>query len=196
MNQKLLYCIISLLLFPIYMGMIVLAGPLISLLLGERWTPAIPTFQLLCVLGFFYSLGNPIGSLLLAKGRVEIGLYLNIWMIVLYSFAIWVGSSWGVEGVAAGLVIANSLGLFPVGFWVRWLLVGMRPLDYVAAFGPMLVSAAVMGGCVLLGRNLMPSSVGKFAQLATLTLAGCVIYLLIILSWQRPFFARLKQTLH
>ncbi len=186
--------IVSLIMFPIYAGMIVLAEPLVLVLLGENWASLVPTFRWLCVLGFFYSLGNPIGSLLLAKGRVELGLYLNVLMIVLYSIAIWAGASGGTAGVAAGLVIATAFGLFPVGFWMRWVLVRMRPLDYTAAFTPMLVCSGAMGAGLLLAHEFMPGSIGRVVELVTLTLLGCVIYFLTIAFWQWPFFVRLKQT--
>ncbi len=80
---------------PIYLGMFAAAQPLITLLLGERWQPAIAIFQILVWLGILYSLGNPIGSLLLAKGRADIGFWCNLWGVAVYAIAIWVGAHWG-----------------------------------------------------------------------------------------------------
>lgn len=186
--------VIALILFPVYVGMIVVAEPLILALLGESWASLVPTFRLLGVLGMFYCLGNPIGTLLLAKGRVEIGFYLNLWLVVLYAAAIWVGGRWGIEGIAAGLLTVFFVGLFPVGFWIRWLLVRMRPMEYLAAFGPMLISAAVMGAFVQWARNTGLGFGNPVADLIVLAVIGAAVYLAIIVPWQRPLLVRLKNT--
>jgi lipopolysaccharide exporter len=184
--------VIALVLFPVYVWMILLAEPLTLLVLGQGWNSAVTTVQILAVLAMFYSLGNPLGSLLLAKGRVELGFYLNIWRVALFAAAIWMGVRWGVEGVAAALVLATAFGMVPVGFWIRRLLVGMRALEYLSAFGPMLASAMVMCMCLLLIRSYGPEFKNPVVELVVLTVAGAAVYLAIILPWQRPFFLRLR----
>lgn len=185
--------VIALVLFPVYAGLIVLAQPLTLVLLGEDWLPMVPVFQTLGVLGVFYSLGNPIGTLLLAKGRVEIGFFLNLWSIALYASGIWFGRHWGVEGIAAGLLTAFVVGLFPVGFWIRWLLVKMTPIRYLSAFAPMLLAALAAGAAVHLARAAGPA--GPAAQLAAFAVLGAALYLAIILPWQRPLLNRLREAL-
>jgi O-antigen/teichoic acid export membrane protein len=187
--------VIALVLFPVYVWMILLAEPLTLLVLGEGWSSAVTTVQILGVLAMFYSLGNPLGSLLLAKGRVEIGFYLNVWRAALFAIAIWTGVRWGVDGVASALVLATAFGMFPVGFWIRRLLVGIRPLEYVSAFGPMLATAMVMCACLLLIRNYGPEFTNRIVGLVVLTVAGAIVYLAIIVPWQRPFFHRLISSL-
>lgn len=44
----------------------------LPLVFGEKWNSIIPVLQLLCVVGLLRSVGNPIGSLLMAKARVDI----------------------------------------------------------------------------------------------------------------------------
>ena len=39
--------------FPLMIGLILVAKPLIILLMTERWAPSIPYFQLLCIVGLF-----------------------------------------------------------------------------------------------------------------------------------------------
>lgn len=186
--------VIALVLFPVYMGMIVLAKPFILLLMGHNWLPAVPVFQILAILGFFYSLGNPLGSLLLAKGRADLGFYLNVFMILLYGAAIWLGGQSGVNGVASALVIATSLVLFPIGFWIRWLLIRMRPSEYVLAFLPMLIAAMIMGGLIHYTNRYMQYN--DLFKLSILTGIGSVFYLLIIYIWQGQNFIKLWKDSH
>jgi O-antigen/teichoic acid export membrane protein len=186
---------VAMLLYPVYMGMIVLADPLVHVILGPTWRGAVPVLQLLAVLGFFYSIGNPIGSLLLAKGRVGLSFMLNVWMIVLYATAILTGARSGIEGVAAALVIATAFGLFPVGFLVRWILVRMRPGEYAGALLPALVASLLMAVCVAGARALMPASADPLAVLLACTVLGALAYSAAILPLQWPFILRIKNAL-
>ena len=170
--------------FPIYAGMIVLAEPLVRVVLGEAWFSAVPAFRLLCVLGVFYSIGTPVGSLLLAKGRVQIGFYLNVWMILLYTLAVWIGASAGLPGVAAGLVIATALGLFPVGFLVRWFLVRMRPMEYLAAILPALGCALASAAVIAVLMNALGWSGSALLEVMVMASLGAVLYLVASLVVQ------------
>jgi O-antigen/teichoic acid export membrane protein len=186
--------VVAMLMFPIYMGMIVLAEPIVLVVLGPSWQSVVPVLQLLAILGFFYSIGNPGGSLLLAKGRVGLSFLLNVWMIVLYAVAILIGARWSVEGVAAGLAIATACGLFPVGFAVRWHLVRMRPMEYLAAIGPALVGAGIMGVCLVLTGTLTPLSFESPKELLSKVLFGAVIYSAVVVPWQWVFIARVRES--
>ena len=177
--------IVALIMFPTYALAIALAKPLLDIKLGSTWQPAVGIFQILAVLGFFYSLGNPLGSLLLAKGRTDIGFYLNLFMISLYVPAIWFGARHGGEGVAWCLVAVTAFGTFPVGFFVRHRLVGLRPLEYLATIFPMLVSAVSVGWLVSFVDASMTVHGHTFARLVLLATAGGLIYFLLVYLWKR-----------
>ena len=177
--------IVALIMFPVYALLIALAEPLLGIVLGSTWQPAVGIFQILAVLGFFYSLGNPLGSLLLAKGRTDIGFYLNLFMISLYVPAIWLGARHGGEGVAWGLVAATAFGLFPVGFLVRYRLVGLRPLEYLATIFPMLASAVAVGWLVHLVDASLSAHGHTFVRLVMLAVAGGLIYLALVYQWKK-----------
>jgi lipopolysaccharide exporter len=188
--------VIAVVLFPIYMGMIVLAEPFVLLFLGADWMPTVHVFQILAVLGFFYSLGNPLGSLLLAKGRADIAFYLNLLMILLYGGAIWVGSRFGVEGIATGLVMATSVVLFPMGFWIRWILVRMQPMEYIRAFIPSLLVALIMAGVIHYLGLLIQFSSHNFVNLVIWVGVGAFVYIPLVYFSQRETFVRLWKTFH
>jgi lipopolysaccharide exporter len=186
--------VIALLMFPVYAGLIALAEPVVLVVLGSTWHAVVPVLQLLAVLGFFYSIGNPIGSLLVAKGRVGLSFLLNVWMILVYSLAILAGARWGVEGIAAGLVLATAFGLFPVGFLVRWSLVRMRPMEYLGSISPALAAAIAMGAGLSTLRSLAYLEFGPLAELLSYTAFGAVAYLLVVVLWQRKFLLRIRDS--
>jgi len=183
----------SLAMFPVYVGMIVLANPLFQVFFDEKWLPAIDVFKILALLGFFYSIGNLLGSLLIGKGRPDIGFKFNVAVFFLYGIAVWIGTGYGMEGTAWGLVLTTALILFPIGFWIRWNLIQMRPLEYLGAFSPMLISGLLMGGSIHITNTLLGTHGGSIQSLTISILTGAAVYLSLIYIWQKDTIFRLWQ---
>ena len=139
--------IIAMVLMPVYLGLIVLAEPLLTFLLGSGWDTSVSLLKVLAILGLLYSLGNPLGSLLLAKGRAEIGFYLNVLVMFLCAGAVWLGSSMGLMGIAWALVIVTA-AMSPIDIWIRWRFVGMRPLAYIGAISPFLLFTCIVAAFI------------------------------------------------
>jgi O-antigen/teichoic acid export membrane protein len=137
--------IVALVMFPLYAALAVVPDWILITLLGRTWAPAAPLLGVLALLGFFYALGNPLGSLLLAKGRVGLGLGLNVVVLGTYSMAVLIGSRHGAIGVAIALVTTMATVLFPLGFAVRWIVVRLPPSAYIRAFLPALAASMLLG---------------------------------------------------
>ena len=60
---------------------------------------------------------NPIGSLLLARGRADLGFWWNFGLFFFTSATIYLYSLWGLEGIAWGLV-ANMVILQLPGYYI------------------------------------------------------------------------------
>lgn len=82
--------------FPVFMGMILVADSFITVFLGSEWIEAIPVLQLLCVGGIFYGLDTSNGDLFKIKNKP--GWYLMA--VVLHLVAIL---------IAIGIIIALNL---------------------------------------------------------------------------------------
>jgi lipopolysaccharide exporter len=175
--------------FPVYFCMFALAQPLILLLLGPQWQPAIPVFQVLVWLGALYSLGNPLGSLLLAKGRADLGFWINLSGLVVYAIAILVGSQWGIIGVTWALLLSNALVLIPIDFWLRWFLVKMRPDDYIIRIAPFVLLSTVLMLGMIKAYPVLPGV--PWLKLIFCIIFGGVFYLGSIGLFQRQFVLEL-----
>jgi len=173
---------------PVYLGILVTADPLVSILLGARWRPVAPVLQVLCVLGIFYSLGNPIGSLLLSKGKANVGFWFNVIGLIVYAVGVFIGARHGVKGVAWGILIASVSVLFPLEFWVRWKLVKLRPWEFVGSVAPFLMFGLGMAVMVSL-CNLWIQAGSPGFRLAVLAPLGALLYLAAVLVAKRPFLA-------
>jgi PST family polysaccharide transporter/lipopolysaccharide exporter len=124
---------IALLSFPMYLGLAIAAPAIVEILMGSKWLAAAPVLSILCGLGLLFTLGNPIGTLILAKGRPDWAFYLNLLALVVYVAAFYLGSFFGILGVATAFLLAAGVFLFPVEFYLRWKLVGMTVDEYFVA---------------------------------------------------------------
>ncbi|MEX0609596.1 MAG: lipopolysaccharide biosynthesis protein [Balneolaceae bacterium] len=70
--------LVFLIITPIMVGAIVLAEPLFRLILTEKWLPAVPYFQLLCISGILYPVQSYNLNILKVKGRSDLFLYLGL----------------------------------------------------------------------------------------------------------------------
>ena len=181
--------------FPIYTAMILLAKPLILGLMGPEWGQSVSIFQILSALGFIYVLGNPMGSLQLAKGRADIGFFMTCYTALIYGGAIWFGSRFGTAGVATGLLIATLCFQFPVGFWLRWKLVKMSPLEYFQTLLPPIASAAIMALFVRTSSFVLDIGDQDAFSLGGIALLGGFLYLAAIYKWQPTFILLLRKSI-
>jgi len=95
--------------FPIYVLMIILASEIITIFLGEKWLKVTTIFQILSIYALLRSTGNPIGSLVLARGKPQYEMYWNIGLFFIIPIAIYISSFYGIIGVAWGWVILELL---------------------------------------------------------------------------------------
>ena len=134
---------------PIYVGMIALASPFVLVQLGDKFAPSIPLLQILAIVGLAFALSSPAGSLILACGRADIGFYLNVIRTGMILLGIWVGSRWGLQGIAWAMVIVVTFVMFPVHAYVRWRLVNMSLREFMRVTLPFLwCSLAAAVPCV------------------------------------------------
>lgn len=108
--------------FPIYLALGLFAPEIVKLLLGAKWHDAIPLLQIFSIWALLRSTGNPVGSLLIARGRADLSFKWNMVWLLIMSPAIWAGSQFGVTGMAVAMA---TLGI--LGYWPNWYFL-VRPL--------------------------------------------------------------------
>jgi O-antigen/teichoic acid export membrane protein len=99
--------------FPIYAAMAILAEPIVMLMFGPKWRDAIPIVRILAIFNIFASGYSPVGSLLLAKGRTDLGFYWNLANALITPCCIYIGSFWGLQGIAWAYVVMYFAMLIP-----------------------------------------------------------------------------------
>jgi PST family polysaccharide transporter len=170
---------IAVITFPLMAGMIAVAVPFVSVVLGEKWKPVASLVIILAPVGLLQSVVTTVGNIYYAKGRTD---WLFRWG--LFATAISVGSffaglPWGIRGVAIAYLIVNLLLVYPA-FAVPFRLIDMKMKDFLRPLWPilgfsmmMLVAVRILG---FLLRFEKPA-----AQLATLVPVGVLLYCSMLL---------------
>lgn len=162
--------------FPIMAGILVVAPLLVPLVYGTQWTPAVPVVRIFALLGIIKSLGNPLSSLLLAKGRADLGFWMNLVGIVGYSISNLIGVRWGIEGVAISSLLASSLILLPIDFYLRWLTVRMSIQNFWTAIKRPTISTSLMLAVLLPLLKILENLGHAVVELTILLIIGVVVY--------------------
>jgi O-antigen/teichoic acid export membrane protein len=170
--------------FPAAIGLALTADLAIPLILGRHWAPAVHPIQILCFAMPVLTLWSLKAPALNAIGRVKTNLWFSVVLAVVVPIAIWIGSHWGIGGVAAAgsgaFVIVAACGL-----GVTWSAIGLSARTYVAALRPALSSTIGMAAAVLLARLWIPDAWPPGASFLVATGAGALTYPLWMLAWHR-----------
>jgi O-antigen/teichoic acid export membrane protein len=103
--------------FPLMIGLAVVAKPLFIVVLGEKWLPSVPYFQLLCIAGMIYTLHSSNLNILKVKGRSDLFLYLEIIKKIFVVMAIIIGLQWGIMGLVVGQIFTSFISFFINAFY-------------------------------------------------------------------------------
>lgn len=171
--------VVTSLMFPVLVGLAVVAPDAVPLVLGEKWSHLVVPLQVLCAVGLFRSFMDNIPHLLLALGKPMqlLGLRL-IYLAVLPASFVLGANVWGASGIYGAWLI----GFPAVSIIVLLVLrreVGISPWDYTANLAAPVCASAGMGiGTWQISQWLgtgWPALIDIGLEIA----AGASIYLLI-----------------
>jgi O-antigen/teichoic acid export membrane protein len=170
---------------PALLGMIIVAPDFVPVVLGERWTSAVPVVQCLAFVAMLQSLQTMNADVLQAIDRPGLMLrFIVVWFAANVA-AFVIGLHWGIVGVAFAYGVAAAV-LEPANAWIT-----ARALDTsIVSLGRALAGvaqAAFAMGAVVLCLRLAAVSIGVPASLRLLGLAavGLAIYVPLC-AWRAP----------
>jgi len=98
--------------FPLMIGLAIVAEPLIRLILTEKWMPTVPLLQLLCIPGMIYPVHVINLNILNVKGRSDLFLKLEIIKKILVTIVILITFSFGVKAMVIGQIFTSFIAFF------------------------------------------------------------------------------------
>ena len=167
--------LVELIAVPICLGLIIAAEPIVLVAFGDQWLDAIPVLRVLALYALVASVGYHVGDVYKAIGRPDILLKMTILTLVLMAPALWVGSRYGLLGVAWAYVVAVSIER-GISLVIATRIIDVSIMDILAQLLPSLKGGLVMALTTLLALY-WTTDINLFARLAVIVLTGVVSYL-------------------
>jgi len=170
---------IALITFPACVGLGIVAPEVVPLVLGRKWEGAIGPLQVLSIYAAFRSIVALIPKVLTALGNPRSVMWNSVAMLFVLGPAFYIGSHWGITGIAWAWVVAYPWVIF---FLFREVLrkISMGVTEYIRPLRPALegtvlmivavegVGYAISGNRFLLLRALVKIAVGVVVYAGTL----------------------------
>ena len=176
---------------PLMFGLAVVAEPLISLLLTDKWLPCVPYLQIYCISFCFEPIQTANLQAIKAVGRSDIFLYLEIIKKVAYTVILVAVMFHSVEAIAYSLLL-NTLIAVLVNTAPNKKLIGYSFKELLADMAPGIILSAVMSVVVYAEGMFLPLS--TLPLLIVQVLTGGVVYLLLSVVFRIESFTYLLDT--
>ncbi|MBY8726306.1 colanic acid undecaprenyl disphosphate flippase WzxC [Escherichia coli] len=191
-----LLSVVGIINFPALLGLMVVSNNFVPLVFGEKWASIIPVLQLLCVVGLLRSVGNPIGSLLMAKARVDISFKFNVFKTCLFIPAIIVGGQLdGAIGVTLGFLLVQIINTILSYFVLIKPILGSSYREYILSLWlPFYLSLPTLTVSYGLGWALN-GQLSLALLLAVQIAAGVLAFVAMIVLSRHPLVVEMKRQL-
>ena len=177
--------------FACMLGLAAVAKPLLVLLIGEKWLPAVYFLQIICFAGILYPLHAINLNILQVKGRSDLFLKLEIIKKIIATVPIVIGIFWGIELMLWGSVCTSFIAFFLNSYYSAPL-IGYPTLrqikDVAPTFGISFGVAAVMWSL-----SLLPIS--YYVMLPLQCVVGLLLAFLIYERTKLPEYMEIRQLL-
>lgn len=183
---------------PLYLLFFVLSEPLIRFFYGDKWLLSVPVLAVFAFLGILRSIGNPIGNLILAKGRADIGFWWTLFQTLFLLAANYIGLRWGILGVALSTLTVSLFLFFPLGFFLRSYLAKISPSEYLHQLKSPLLFSFSAASIILVLQKYAPVlnfTAAPFYSLALYTSVFFIIYISLLTLFDRDELGYLWKTL-
>ncbi|RKS80735.1 PST family polysaccharide transporter [Motilibacter peucedani] len=179
---------ICLVCFPASVGISVSAPLLIPLLLGDAWSPAVTTVQILALSGPRLAVNRLSGSVFQAVGRPQLDLVLGSIALAVFTVGFVCAIPFGITGMAVAYTVVGALWV-PLPQWKIAEILEMSFWRTVQGLWPIATATAVMAGAAELVLQLTEDRVPDWVALAAVIAAGAVAYAATLLVVARPLLA-------
>jgi PST family polysaccharide transporter len=173
--------ILSLITFPLLIGLFVIADDFILTLYGPQWTEAILPLRIMIIFTLRHSVGTTSSALFKAVGRTDISFKLGAATIPFYLTAIWLGTRFGIVGVAVAITFVRTIfGL--IGFEMMGRCLEQSFWQVIRPMAPAFLASCLMGGVVYVGNLLLDPFLGgrhALSLIVSMTIGG-LTYLILL----------------
>ncbi|ATP39437.1 flippase [Solibacillus sp. R5-41] len=162
----------SFIVFPMMIGLAVIAEPLVKIMLTEKWLPAVPFLQIFCAVYALWPLHTANLQAINALGRSDIFLKLEIIKKIIGLGILLIGIPFGVHAMAIGSFVGGIIAVF-LNAYPNLTLLNYSVKEQWKDIMPSLLIALTMGAIVFSVQWLRLS---EGVTICMQILAGITIY--------------------
>lgn len=134
-----MYCklihILTFITFPVLMFTTILATPIIGIVYGANFMDAALIIVLLLAWALTMCIHNPIGSIVVAKGRTDLSFYYTIIRLLVMSLAVLITANISIDAVAFGQSVASFIMFFVLFYMCLKKTIGLGLKNFISSFG-------------------------------------------------------------
>jgi teichuronic acid exporter len=171
---------ISLIMFPVMVGMALVSRDAVLSVLGQKWQGAIAPLQLLALYVCGRSIMPLIAQVLMVTGDSGFVMWNGIISAVALPIAFLVGSHWGAQGIAAAWVVAYPINAIPLYVRVSRR-ISLSLAEFWHALLPAIHGTLLMALAVLVVQALLSGHLTMIAGLVIQILTGAIAYFAVVL---------------
>ncbi len=191
-NYRRILRIAAFIIFPISMGLVALARPLVLSLVTDKWAECVPYLQVLCFSLMWFPVHAINLNLLKVKGRSDLFLRLEIIKKIITTIVIVFSVPFGVMGMCVGAIFTSVFCLV-VNTYYTGKLIHVGFFRQMLDLTPTLLLSLVMGGIVYLAT--MPFS-NDIIKLVVGIPVGMIVYLLLAKVFRMPELQEALDIIH
>lgn len=181
----------SFLIFPMMIGMVVVAEPLVKIVLTEKWLPAVPFLQILCLSYALVPIHTSNLQAINALGRSDIFLRLEVIKKIYGLIILGISLPFGVYAIALGQVVSSFVSTF-VNAYPNKNLLDYSYKEQWLDIMPSLMISLVMGAIVY---SLNFLSMPAWQILVFQVVSGSIIYIGLAKIFKIESFSYLIETI-
>ena len=178
---------------PVLIGAAVMAEPLFRFVFTEKWLPAVPMFQILCVVGVMYPMHAYNLSILNVKGRSDLFLKLEVIKKLIAVSFVFLVIPYGIFALLY-FQVAFSVFVFFINTYYSGKLINYKVFEQIKHISPTLLTSLAMGViCFFIDQYFLIKIFSDFFRILTIGVVGVLSYFLMARIVQlEPFLEFLK----
>ena len=176
----------------ILMGIV--AEPMIQVLLGDKWLGSVTYLQLLVFVGIFYPMHVINVQILIAMGRSDLFLRIEIIKKLVGLPAIFLGIFIGIKAMIGGMIATSIIGL-TINTYYTNKLINFGIIEQLKSLSKSFIIALILVLCLLPVICYIPSSVSQLLILIVVTLIAFLITLFMANKLKMEEYIEIKKIL-
>ncbi|MCG6955542.1 MAG: oligosaccharide flippase family protein, partial [Gemmatimonadetes bacterium] len=167
---------LSVVTLPAAIGMALVARDFVTVVLGDKWLPAVVPLQILSVFVTYRSVTTLYADILEATDHTRLNMMFSVLGLIVLPACFVMGTRWGTTGVAAAWAVGYPLITLSFHLSTTFRIIELRPSEYFASMWPAASSTAVMAVFVLAVQSAMGTALPGAVRLTASVLVGALAY--------------------